>query len=1337
MRKLFPPKISTRKAWSIILALGATIALQGQIIEIPVVDANSGRVNTADADIYGAVSNLNTGPIVNVGDNPSDKGLAYVMTFDMSDALGLIDEGARVTLELEPAEIEGSGAPADPEISLLGVGPAPASNADIYPLENGSTEETRVSIGTVPASADFAVYQYDATSALSSAGLSGENTHAFLIIRVRDEATAAALNGNGIADQLRFSKPGTRLIVEPIYDIQNDLSYSGRVVTAEGDALGDISNLNTGDSVNVGDNGGGRGLAYIMSFDLSSQLGAIEDGSMTSLTVKTNGLIADGVAPADPTVSFLGTGPAPTTNNEVYLYENDSTELTRVDLGTIPATVSSPDGIEEFTFDTTTALSEATLDSTNSYAFFIIRVRDAIVGSDSVAEQTRFDRLASKISVDQANYATFSTDYSGRVGTAASDPLGPVSNLNTGDSVNVGDNPSDMGLAFIITFDASNIAGDIDSGNPVMLTLATNGLNADGGPAPADLVVDFLGNGPAPTSGSDVYPYENDSTVESRVTLGTIPAGTVARTFYFNSTEALSGLDLSGGNDHLFYIVRVRDETAIGNNAVAEQTRMDRLATKLQAFGGSSTVIPTTFTVETQTFADGTPFGYQDLSNDNPVVDEEVIDLSARPFIDYLIPNNSVSAGAYSEKASGGFLSAENQDYTSFGGANSGDDFQVVFDWSDGDPVASEDNFYGVSWGNFSGTSTITFETRVDLVQMGEVTIYHWWNDGWDYSTGDLDGHTITIERYNASDELIDTASNLFDGGDGSFATFYTTVIDINLEAEGEYLIIRNHGHNLGYKGTAVAGPLLANNFSVESTRLTESNLPYGYQDLSGETIEIDPLLSVNLSAAPFLDYLVPNNSVTPGIYTEKSESDFIASSTVANLGGGANSGDDFQVVFNWEDGDPNATGTDFYGVSWGNWSGSSTAVLDTRIDLLQDGELTIFHWWNDGWNYGAGDVLPGHELTVSHYDSAGILVDQYSSILPSGFYSTAIDISRQNEGDYVIITNEGHNIGYKGTAVAGPIFGSIVSLATQTFEDGNTPAGYQNFGGDEANIDDSLVVNVSSTDFVDYLIPKRGGSPGVRAAKITGEFITETSVDSFSGGTKQGDAWQVVFEWSDGTPTLEFSPFYGVSWTCCNNTTQETWETRIDLVTAEPVTVYHWWNDGWDYSDPSVLFGHVVSVSMYNSSDELIDYAEETYPGGNFPTFYSSIIDVTRENEGDYIIITNTGHNIGYKGTAVSADVTFAEIVGATLDAGVYTSAWFGDFEMVGDFAYHYDLGWLYAGEVYTSGHVWLWSEALGQWLYTNESIFPFAYGEAADDWFYVGVGEGIVYDFSQMDWL
>jgi hypothetical protein len=229
--------------------------------------------------------------------------------------------------------------------------------------------------------------------------------------------------------------------------------------------------------------------------------------------------------------------------------------------------------------------------------------------------------------------------------------------------------------------------------------------------------------------------------------------------------------------------------------------------------------------------------------------------------------------------------------------------------------------------------------------------------------------------------------------------------------------------------GTASALTLEIQNFGEGEP------IPAGYQNV---TDGVDAEAVINVSSDPFVDYLIPSNSGSAGITAQKFGGEYITSSTAAEMGGnngGANSlidPDAYQVVFAWEDGDPLPFGEDYYGVSWANWGADTVATLETRIELAAEEEVTVYHWFNDGWNYADGghNVLAGHNITVTQYTADGTEVSSESAVLSSGgaesffgdhrqFYSGIIKATRTAPGDYLIIENEGGNIGYKGTAVA------------------------------------------------------------------------------------------------------------------------------------------------------------------------------------------------------------------------------------------------------------------------------------------------------------------------------
>jgi hypothetical protein len=1321
------------------LLLGATAS--AQTLDLKPVGSLTGRVATANALPGTAVSNLAAGAVMLVGDNPSNAEFAYLMTFDLSNALGLLQDGATVTLELETNGEYGANGPAPAAVSveLLGAG-MPSNTGELYVFENDSTAETRAVLGTIAADAPRSVFRFELNAALAQLAVDAANPLIVLSARVRD--TTSAVWSNGAADQLRFLSSGTRLIIDPVISVAQDGGNSGRVdTTGSGQAGGALGNMASGAVMLVGDRPDNQEFAYLMAFDLTQQLGLLADGASLALSLSTNGEFgANGPAAVAPTVSFLGFGPKPTDRGELYAYENSATAETRIDLGTIPADTSAA----TFNFSMADVLTNAAPDAASPYAFLIVRVRDysSELWSNGAADQTRLLTNSSKLLVDPAKQAPMVAARSGRVDTTGAGMAGgAIGNLASGPLMLVGDRPDNQEFAFIMTFDASAQLGSIAEGNPVTMVLGPNGQYGANGPAPVDLNVDFLGAGPLPADNGALYAYENAGTVESRVTVGTIPAGTLNRDYYFDLTEVLATADISAENSHLIFIVRARDYSSeLWSNGAADQTRFDTARTALKVYGGGSTLIPVTFAVETQHGAEGIPFGYQDLSDGAAIDPARSLQLSGMPYIDYMVAANSGDAGIAAAKQGAAFISIA--DHAALTATSASAPWQAVFSWNDGEPGANASDHAGVSLGEGVGGEAVSIATRVDLLQDGTLSIYHWWQDRADYGTaGASSGHLLTIERYNASDELVDTAQNVFTGGE---LGYFTTVIRISRDAAGDYLIIRNSGRQVGYAATAVAGPQLAQSFAVQTLAAAGDSLPYGYQDLTGAEATVDPFAVINLSRAPVLDYLVPVAVGSPAVGAAKQGATFIHSTTLDSITGSASADHPLAVVFNWNDGEPQATADDYRASIQSTADGSATVELLTRVDLLQDGPLQIQHWWSDSWDYVANPaLLSGHTLRVSLYDADGVLKDEFAAVYGDaglGVYATVIDISREADGDYLMIHNRGHQLGYSGTLVAGPKLAQRIHVDTQVVGGGNVPFGYQNFTSEE-NIDPEWIIDLSSSEFVDYMIPKRSGAPGIRAKKIDAPFLTQTTVESFTGGTNSSDAWQVVFAWSDATPTLAFSGFYGVSWSGWDNTIEQTLLTRVDLATSQPVTIYHWWNDGWNYANPSMLPGQILNVSLYNAADELIDVYEAVYGSG----YHTSIIGVTRSAPGDYLLITNTGHNVGYKGTAVAAvldsDLSFPQKVsGIERENGWLESPWLGYFyEINSEWIYHVGLGHLFTGSAAAPDDLAIWSWSLEGWLWTSVNVFPAVFDWEGNRWLYLHVnpdGSSFVFDFSADKW-
>lgn len=286
----------------------------------------------------------------------------------------------------------------------------------------------------------------------------------------------------------------------------------------------------------------------------------------------------------------------------------------------------------------------------------------------------------------------------------------------------------------------------------------------------------------------------------------------------------------------------------------------------------------------------------------------------------------------------------------------------------------------------------------------------------------------------------------------------------------------------------------------------------------------------------------------------------------------------------------------------------------------------------------------------------------------------------------------------------------SALTLEVDRFENGmeELPFGYQEVV--QTGIDQALVINVSEAPYVDYLIPNNQGNSGVTAQKQGGQYIVGTNAADPGGGFlgannwPDPDRWHPVFEWTDGLPLPFGSDYWGVSHSGWSADQESNLITRINLATTEEVTVYHWFNDGWDY-DNHYLDGHVLSVTQYNAAGTEIDSQSVTLPGGGADAFfgdhrqfYASVVKATATAEGDYLILQNKGANIGYKGTAVA----ILEGGGETLwnglavdDQGFADSGtWFNGFIYITDPSS--EASWIYAYSL--TKYVYVGS---GGWVY------------------------------------
>ena len=267
--------------------------------------------------------------------------------------------------------------------------------------------------------------------------------------------------------------------------------------------------------------------------------------------------------------------------------------------------------------------------------------------------------------------------------------------------------------------------------------------------------------------------------------------------------------------------------------------------------------------------------------------------------------------------------------------------------------------------------------------------------------------------------------------------------------------------------------PVVASALTVNVERMdVETGLPWGYKDATGLRAETETYSSeafdIDLSAAPYVDYMVAFNSGAPGVIAEKETGTYLDASqtTIASLSGGAGGnfavegesgvGNDlipvgterFAMFAKWSDGTPLPSATGWWGVSWGGWSATAIEEMEIRVDLASDGKVNVVHWFNDGWLYSSDvdgtegtvhTILDGHEFTVTHHAADGSVIAEEALVLPSGgagdaigktgdylirvrdhrqFYTATMSATRSAAGEYLMLKHRAANIGYRATAV-------------------------------------------------------------------------------------------------------------------------------------------------------------------------------------------------------------------------------------------------------------------------------------------------------------------------------
>ncbi len=147
--------------------------------------------------------------------------------------------------------------------------------------------------------------------------------------------------------------------------------------------------------------------------------------------------------------------------------------------------------------------------------------------------------------------------------------------------------------------------------------------------------------------------------------------------------------------------------------------------------------------------------------------------------------------------------------------------------------------------------------------------------------------------------------------------------------------------------------------------------------------------------------------------------------------------------------------------------------------------------------------------------------------------------------------------------------------------------------------------------------------------------------------------------------------------------------------------------------------FGSATGFGLF--SDSSLPVLPEG--GDPVPTTYDLAITLTFD---DTLIGTEVLESSLFPGNTYSTKVLpdLPEIWGGATDTGdnwLHLS-WFGLFfqEPTSDWAYHYQLGWVYPSGNDPDGF-WIWRPGWNSWAYTGTTIFPFLWLDSEQKWIWV----------------
>ncbi|MFO7724960.1 MAG: chondroitinase-B domain-containing protein, partial [Oceanipulchritudo sp.] len=91
-------------------------------------------------------------------------------------------------------------------------------------------------------------------------------------------------------------------------------------------------------------------------------------------------------------------------------------------------------------------------------------------------------------------------------------------------------------------------------------------------------------------------------------------------------------------------------------------------------------------------------------------------------------------------------------------------------------------------------------------------------------------------------------------------------------------------------------------------------------------------------------------------------------------------------------------------------------------------------------------------------------------------------------------------------------------------------------------------------------------------------------------------------------------------------------------------------------------------------------------------------------------------------------------------LPGDTVVSPWFGAFQVsLNGWLKHVELGWINVDAVDSAASMWIWSDHLQAWVWSNEDLFPIIYDSVGERWIVLLVqgGNAFIYDFETATWV